>query len=72
MSPIITGVNAAVTLPVLNANISFTVSITNARVVSFNYRFSREDKFIKITMYDGGAHNDGNANDNIYMVQPLL
>lgn len=67
-TPTISGVGSNNLTPSLNSQITITATIVNANLteVYLGYRFSLADKFIKISMVDDGAHNDGAANDNIF------
>ena len=54
--------------PTLNAVVDVTVTISNTNVSSpyVGYRFNMEEKFIKLPLFDDGAHNDANASDGIF------
>ncbi len=67
-APVVENFVPSASNPVLNAPVTFTVKVTNASSVIFGYRFSIEDKFTKVTMYDDGAHGDGAAGDLVYGV----
>jgi len=64
-SPVIAAVSAS-TVTALYSSVKVTANIANASTVYLAFRFDSTQKFIKIPMYDDGAHNDGAAGDNIY------
>lgn len=64
-SPVITALSTS-TVTALYASVKVTANIANANIVYLAFRFDSTQKFIKIPMYDDGAHNDGAAGDNIY------
>ena len=68
--PSITSVAPSDTNPSLNSAvfINATVNNTNTNAVYLGYRYSKQDPFVKILMYDDGTHSDGTAGDNIYGV----
>jgi len=49
-----------------NSNISITAEVNLADNVIMGYRFSNQEAFNKMEMYDDGNHNDGIAGDKIY------
>jgi hypothetical protein len=65
-TPLISLVNASPALPAYNSSVAITGQVTNASQVYLGYRFSKTDKFVRVLMYDDGAHNDGAAGDNVY------
>ena len=54
--------------PVLNEVISITADVIDEDDVFLGYRESKKDRFVRIPMFDDGAHNDGAANDGTYGV----
>jgi hypothetical protein len=52
--------------PSYNSTVTITTTVTNATAVYLGYRFDQEKKFVRIPMYDDGAHNDGASGDNVY------
>ncbi len=64
-SPVITALSTS-TVTALYASVKVTANIANANIVYLAFRFDSTQKFIKIPMYDDGAHNDVAAGDNIY------
>ncbi|MFA7273563.1 MAG: CotH kinase family protein [Crocinitomicaceae bacterium] len=52
--------------PALNETISITADITNENAVYVGHRFNLYAPFVRIPMYDDGAHNDGAAGDGKY------
>jgi len=68
--PVITNVNVSNASPALNSTVDFTASVanTNSNSVYLGSRGSASDKFIRVQMFDDGAHNDGGSGDNVYGV----
>ncbi|PHI20869.1 hypothetical protein CEQ90_05755 [Lewinellaceae bacterium SD302] len=52
--------------PQIGEVVTITVEVATANTVYFGYRNNLHDKFIRLEMFDDGAHNDGAANDGIY------
>lgn len=52
--------------PTINATVDISVSILNSNSAYVGYRFSVEEKFIQLPLFDDGFHNDVNANDGIF------
>jgi len=69
--PAISSVTSSDTFPVVNSAVTITAQVTNtnSNAVYLGYRFHISDKFIRVLMFDDGAHNDGGASDNIYGAQ---
>jgi hypothetical protein len=65
-APAISVVSASPALPAYNSSVSITAQVTNTSLVYLGYRFSKADKFVRVLMYDDGAHNDGAAGDSVY------
>lgn len=63
-TPTISSVTSSV--PQLNSAVTIKCQVNNAQLVYLNYRFSPTEKFVRVQMYDDGAHGDGGANDNIF------
>jgi hypothetical protein len=66
--PTISNVIVSNTSPILNEVVSITATITNENAAFLGFREDKKDRFIRIPMYDDGAHNDGAANDGTYGV----
>lgn len=64
--PTINTIAAGVALP--NSTIDITVDVSNANYVYLGYRNSIAEPFLKVEMFDDGAHNDGASGDGIYGV----
>ncbi len=66
--PAISNVAPSDTNPTINATVVITAHVlnTNASSVYLGYRGNEEHAFIKVFMYDDGAHGDGAAGDNVY------
>jgi hypothetical protein len=69
VAPTISNINPSTSLPALNDQITISVNVSSATNVYLGYRNVASDKFIRIPMYDDGAHNDGTAGDNVYATQ---
>lgn len=48
--------------------VTITADIANANYAYLAYRYSKDEAFTKLELYDDGAHNDGSANDGTYGV----
>ncbi|MDB4334813.1 CotH kinase family protein [bacterium] len=48
------------------SSITITANIADANFAQLGYRYSKDDVFTKVTMYDDGNHEDGAANDGVY------
>ncbi len=66
--PTITAVTPSSSTPAFGSNVTINATVTNRTSVLLGYRYAKSDKFIKIAMYDDGAHGDGTSGDNIYGV----
>jgi hypothetical protein len=68
--PAISAVAPSTGSPAMNANDTITATVMNANTngVYLGYRYSVEDAFKRIPMFDDGAHGDGAAGDNVYGV----
>ncbi len=64
--PAISNIQPSDTFPVIGSNIYITVDITNGTAVYLGLRYSVMEKFIRMAMYDDGAHGDGAAGDGTY------
>ncbi len=53
-------------VPQLNSLINVTAHIQNANVAILLYRDKITNSFERVTMYDDGLHDDGDANDQFY------
>jgi spore coat protein CotH len=71
-TPTITSVLPDNSAPAYNSLVTINATIINSTAVYLGYRFSKENKFIRIPMYDDGTHNDGVAGDNIYGASFIL
>lgn len=52
--------------------VTVTAEVSDANYVHLGYRYSKDDSFVKIEMFDDGAHNDGAAGDNIYGISFIV
>jgi hypothetical protein len=48
------------------STVTITAEISDANYVELGYRYSKDETFTKIQMYDDGDHDDGSASDNVY------
>lgn len=66
--PSITTVTLSTTSPSVGGTVSITANVTNTTTSSvyLGYRSATTDIFVKVQMFDDGAHNDGAAGDNVY------
>lgn len=66
--PVIASIASLPASPVVGGNVTVTANVTNTTVteVYLGYRIARNDIFVKVKMYDDGAHGDGAASDNVY------
>jgi len=67
-APTITTVTPSATAPLFGSSVTITAQVTNTNTnaVYLGYRFDKTLKFLRVLMYDDGAHNDGAAGDNVY------
>ncbi len=63
--PAITNVLAGNTLTLGNTNY-ITAAVTNYTNVYLGYRYSKAERFARVSMFDDGAHNDGAASDGVF------
>lgn len=64
--PTITNVGASTTSPAINDPFTIRATVSNTTGVMLGYRSSLGARFVRVPMYDDGAHNDGIANDGVY------
>ena len=66
--PVISAINASPAIPVLNSNVTLTASVSNANsnAVFLGYRYAIDAPFVRVAMFDDGAHGDGTAGDGTY------
>ncbi|MFZ1749634.1 MAG: CotH kinase family protein [Saprospiraceae bacterium] len=65
-APTISNVKTSNTAPALNSNLFITCAASNATDVMLAYRYSNQNAFVKVPMYDDGAHGDGASGDKVY------
>jgi hypothetical protein len=58
--------------PVKGESVSIEARVSDASSVYLGYRYGPTNKFLRIPMYDDGAHNDGAAGDNLYAADILM
>ncbi len=66
VAPSISAVEVSNSSPLLNSTIWISATTNLATSVYVGYRSTASDRFIKITMYDDGNHNDGAAGDFVF------
>ena len=66
--PVISNITATPALPTLNSSVTLTASVsnTNSNSVFLGYRYAIDAPFVRILMFDDGAHGDGAASDGVY------
>ena len=67
-APTISEIQQIPETPTPNSETYITANVTNANSVTFAYRYSTTDPFVKIEMYDDGNNEDGSAGDGTYGV----
>ena len=70
--PTIANITVSNTTPTLNDVLNFTATIANENAVYFGYRTADYAPFVRIPMFDDGAHNDGAAGDGVYGVSATM
>jgi len=68
ITPVIQQTMISPTQVTANSKVWFCTEVEEATSVYLAYRFSANNKFKKIEMFDNGENNDGSAGDNIYGV----
>jgi hypothetical protein len=71
-APTISAVQATDSTPVFGSSTTMQATVENATQVWFGSRRSVTDRFVKVPMFDDGAHNDGSAGDGVYGVQVVM
>ncbi|MBK7147432.1 MAG: CotH kinase family protein [Bacteroidetes bacterium] len=64
--PTISNVVSNTATPAFAASFTIRVTVTNDTAVYLGYRFNKAERFVRVRMYDDGAHDDGSANDDVY------
>lgn len=64
--PTISNVVSNTSTPAFAASFTINANVTNDTAVYLGYRFNKADRFVRVRMYDDGAHDDGSANDDVY------
>ena len=64
--PVITNVVSLNLMPAYGATFTINATVTSDTAAYLGYRFNKADRFVRVRMYDDGAHNDGSAGDNVY------
>lgn len=63
--PVITNTTASSNLQ-YGDTAHITTSISNQTNVYLGYRYGKQHRFVRVPMYDDGAHNDGTAGDGVF------
>ncbi len=64
--PAISNITSSVGAPAYGVVFAVNATVTNDTAVYLGYRFNKTERFVRVRMYDDGAHNDGTANDDVY------
>lgn len=64
--PTISNVGASTSSPAINDQFSIVATVSNTTGVMLGHRSSLGDRFVRVPMYDDGAHGDGAAGDGVY------
>ncbi len=64
--PVITAVSANPATPVFGNTVTINSTVTNTTIVYLGYRNIKSDRFVRIQMFDDGAHNDAASGDNVF------
>lgn len=67
-APTISSITPSNANPALNSTVIITANITNTNTAFLGYRYDETKHFVKLTMYDDGAHNDGTSGDGVFGV----
>jgi hypothetical protein len=71
-APVISNIVAGPEPVVLNQTIAITANVSGSTAVYLGYRFNVNDRFIRIPMYDDGAHDDGAAGDLVFGANAVM
>lgn len=63
--PVISNINEGISTTYGTAT-NITAQITNSTAVYLGYRYAKQDRFVRVQMFDDGAHGDGAASDNVF------
>lgn len=63
--PVITNVSSG-SGTAFGTTTNITAQVTNGTSVFLGYRSSKANRFVRVAMYDDGAHGDGVASDNVF------
>lgn len=63
--PVITNVTVGSSL-IFGTSTNINAQVTNSTAVYLGYRYAKQDRFVRVAMYDDGAHSDGVAGDGIF------
>lgn len=72
--PAISTIIPSSTSPAIGSSVTIKATVVNANstAVYLGYRSATSLPFVKVLMYDDGAHNDGASGDNVYgMTMPI-
>ena len=70
--PTITNLGSSIAVPIIGDNITITANVTDTNDVFLGYRTDETEPFIKVEMFDDGAHNDGAAGDNVFGADVII
>ena len=70
--PTITSSTSSNSSPSYGETIYMTMTCSNESAAYFGYRYSIQDKFTRLPMFDDGLHGDGAAGDHVYGISVAL
>ncbi len=70
--PSITDIALSTSSPIINEMLTITASINDENAAILGYRNEVGAPFVKVDMFDDGAHNDGAPNDGVYGATILI
>ena len=72
VEPTIIDITSSDPAPILNSTITMTANIADATTAYLGYRTESGAPFIRVEMFDDGAHNDGAAGDGVFGTELLI
>lgn len=66
VAPTLGAITTAPSAPMFLDTLYITIEANNATSVTLGYRSKNKEHFVKIAMFDDGAHQDGAAGDGVY------
>lgn len=65
-TPIISNITSSTPSPAYGSTVTILATVTNRTNVYLGHRSNKADRFVRVPMYDDGAHGDGASGDNVY------